>query len=81
MVIRESTVSTNATAPEQTVRCVIPSFAAHLDTDELQWMPYVTGAGVFYPKAGDRALVAEPEGGPPAIVAWWPKAAVPDVEL
>lgn len=60
------------------IRCVVPSFAEHLATDPLAWTPYVTASGVFYPKKDDRAIVALPAEGPPAIVAWWPSATKPD---
>ncbi|HVQ60373.1 MAG TPA: hypothetical protein VMS60_15845 [Solirubrobacterales bacterium] len=77
----EARVLDDALAPGEAVRCVLPALAEHLASDPLAWMPYTTPAGIFYPKHGDRALVTEPDGGPPAIVAWWPSATEPDHEF
>jgi hypothetical protein len=44
----------------------------------MPWMPYVTPAGIFYPKRGDSAVIGSPEGGAPEIVTWKPRAAEPD---
>ena len=79
--LSEATVLDDATEPGQQVRCVIPSLDPHLATDPMQWMPYPTAAGVFYPKKGDRAVVGKPPQGPAVILAWWPSAAEPDAPL
>jgi len=76
--VLEAEVIDNATARDDQVRCVVESFSPHHYWGPMQWAPVVDAAGVFYPKKGDRALVVDPEGGPPAIVAWFPSAAVPD---
>lgn len=80
-VFYEATVHTDASVPGEHVSCIIPSEGKHLETDPLQWMPYVTPEGFFYPKRGDRALIGDPISGPEAIVAWWPKATEPDSHL
>jgi hypothetical protein len=77
----EAEVLDDASLPGDEVRCVIPSEGEDLATDPLQWMPYVTPAGFFYPKRGDRALLIDPVNGPEAVVAWWPKATEPDSSL
>jgi hypothetical protein len=80
-VLHEATVLDDATEPGQEVRCVVPSFSEQLSEDPMPWMPYVTAAGVFYPKKGDRAVLGDPDAGPPVILAWWPDAAEPDVSF
>lgn len=74
----EAKIHDNANAPSDEVRCIVPAIDAHQATDEMQWMPRVTGVGVYYPKVGDRAVIAIPDGGPPFIAAWWPHASSPD---
>jgi hypothetical protein len=80
-VLEEAKVKDNATGPKDEVRVIIPGVDPHQATDPMQWMPVVTGDGVFYPKVGDRAVVAHPEGGPPFITFWQPKAESPDHAL
>jgi hypothetical protein len=78
--LRSGKVLDDALAEGQEVRCTIPSLDPLLATDPMVWCPYVGAAGIFYPKRGDRALIAQPLDGPPAIVQWWPAAeASPDV--
>jgi hypothetical protein len=75
----EATVLDDATATGQEVRCSRPSLDELLADDPMPWTPYVTEAGVFYPKRGDRAIVGFPDGGTPVISQWWPgEAAEPD---
>jgi hypothetical protein len=78
-ILQEAKVKDNATGPKDEVRCVIPGFDRNTATDPMEWMPFVTGAGVFYPKVGDRAVIGFPEEGPPTILHFWPKASSPDV--
>lgn len=80
-VLEEARVKDNASGPQDEVRLTIPGIDLHQATDPMAWIPYVTGAGVFYPKVGDRAVVAHPEGGPPYISFWQPKAESPDVSF
>lgn len=80
-VLREAKVKDNATAIGDEVRCTIPGFDHHAATDPMQWVPFVTSVGIFYPKVGDRAVIAFPDEGPPAIVLWEPRATVPDAGL
>jgi hypothetical protein len=69
----------SAMAPDQPVRCVIPSDDPLLHTDPLPWEPNVTPDGFFYPKKGDSALIGMPPDGPPWIIRWAQAAsAVPD---
>jgi hypothetical protein len=77
----EAKLHDSANAVGEEVRCKIPSIDPNTATDPMPWMPYVTGAGVFYPKVGDRALIAFPEEGPPVIIWWVPKAESPDVSF
>lgn len=79
--LHEAILGEDATAPGQEVKCVVPSFDPLKATDPMLWTPYVTGAGVFYPKRGDRAILGYPPDGPPVILAWWPKATTPDVSF
>lgn len=79
--LQEAEVLDNATEPDQEVRCVVASLDPQLATDPLPWPPYVTPAGFFYPKRGDRAVVGSPPDGPPVILAWWPAADEPDVSF
>lgn len=79
--LHEASILDDASLPGEQVRCVIPSEGEHLATDPMQWMPYVTPAGLFYPKRGDRAILGDPVQGPEAILAWWPKATEPDSSL
>lgn len=79
--LHDAVVIDSAAAPGQLVRCSRPGFDLSLADDPMPWMPYVTGAGVFYPKAGDRAVIGIPDSGSPVILAWWPSAAEPDVSF
>lgn len=74
----EAKLHDSAEGPTDEVRCRIPSIDPDVATDPMAFMPFVTGDGVFYPKVGDRALVAFPDEGPPVIVWWRPKAGTPD---
>lgn len=80
-VLEEAKVKDNATGSNDEVRLVIPSVDPHQATDPMPWMPFVTGDGVFYPKVGDRAVLAHPESGAPYISFWQPKAESPDVSF
>lgn len=77
----EALVNEDATEEGQLVTCTIPSVDPLAATDPMAWMPYVTAAGVFYPKVGDRAKVSENGDGPGAILAWWPSTSEPDVSF
>jgi hypothetical protein len=75
----EATVLDDATVAGQEIRCSRPSLDELLADDPMPWTPYVTEAGVFFPKRGDRAIVGFPDGGTPVISQWWPDgAAKPD---
>jgi peptidoglycan/xylan/chitin deacetylase (PgdA/CDA1 family) len=77
--LHEAVVLDDATEPGQEVRCIVPSFAEHLATDPMPWTPYVTPAGIFYPKQGDRALLSYQVDGTPVIVWWEPSnGSMPD---
>jgi hypothetical protein len=77
--LREATIHDSATADREEVRCIVPGKNPDAATDPMQWTPYPGATGLFFPKHGDRALVGFPVDGPPSIVAWWPKAAEPDI--
>jgi hypothetical protein len=77
--LRHAEILDDATADGEEVRCVVPSRSTLLAEDPAPWMPYVRATGLFFPKKGDRALLAYPPDGPPVIVAWWPQADSPDV--
>lgn len=74
----EARLYDSAEAVGEEVRCTIPSIDPNTATDPMPWEPVVTELGTFYPKVGDRALLAFPEEGPPVIVWWEPKAEHPD---
>jgi hypothetical protein len=75
----EANVLDDAAAPGQEIRCSRPSLDELLADDPMPWTPYVTEAGVFFPKRGNRAIVEFPDGGTPVIAQWWPNGdAVPD---
>lgn len=76
--VHDARVSEDAVGPDDLVRCVIPDHTERLTTDPLPWTPYVKKAGFFYPKKGDRAILAFPVDGPAVILEWWPKATEPD---
>jgi hypothetical protein len=79
--LRTGEVLDDAVAEGQLVRCTIEALDPLLASDPMPWVPYVGAGGIFYPKRGDLALVAQPLDGPPVILQWWPKAAEPDVSL
>jgi hypothetical protein len=75
----EAKVLDDATAAGQEIRCSRPSLDELLADDPMPWTPYVTEAGVFFPKRDNRAIVEFPDGGTPVISQWWPdEGAVPD---
>lgn len=76
--LHEATILDDATAIGQEVRCVVPDLDLKLATDPMPWAPYTTATGVFYPKHGDRALLAYQVDGTPLIVWWKPNATEPD---
>jgi hypothetical protein len=73
--LHEALVHDDATEPGELIRCMVPSFDPLAASDPMPWMPHVTAAGVFYPKRGDRAVLAYQVDGTPVILAWWPDAA------
>jgi hypothetical protein len=78
----EATVLDNATTRGEEVRCIVPSLDKGLASDPMEWMPYMTVEGEFWPKRGDRAVINEHVDGPPVIVFWRPADdATPDVLL
>lgn len=77
--LHEAIVHDNASADREEVRCIVPSKDQSAATDPMPWMPYVTPAGVFYPKRDDRAILGFPIDGPPLILYWQPKATEPDI--
>jgi hypothetical protein len=77
--LHEAMILDDATAADQEVRCTRTSLDPLLADDPMQWTPYVTGDGVYYPKRGDRAVIGFPEEGAAVILQWWPSAAEPDV--
>jgi hypothetical protein len=80
--IFDGSILDNATALGQEVRCTRPGVDPWAATDPMPWWPYVTPDGFFYPKRGDRAVLAYPIDGPPVINKWWPAPdAIPDVPL
>ena len=79
--LREAVVREDATEDREEVRCVIASLDPNLATEPLPWTPVVNAQGAFYPKQGDRAILAYPAGGPPVILQWWPAATEPDASF
>lgn len=77
--LHEARVLTSATSLGQEVRCIVASFDELLSTDPMPWQPYVTAAGIFYPKKDDRAVLSYQTDGTPLIVWWEPSAGSPDV--
>lgn len=75
--LQDSRVHDGASGPKDEVRCVIAEEDGA--TDPMPFTPFVTHAGVFYPKRGDRAILGFPENGPPVILWWQPQATEPDV--
>lgn len=80
-VVLEAVAHDSAISPTDEIRAKVPGFDPNTATDPMQWTPYVTGDGVFYPKVGDRVVIAYPDEGPPIILAWWPKAEHPDISF
>jgi len=77
--LRTGEILDDAISEGHLVRCTEPALDPMLASDPMPWMPYAGEDGRYFPKRGDRALVARPPDGPPAIVAWWPSAgATPD---
>lgn len=80
-VLLEAKVKDNASGVGDEVRCIIAGFDPHQATDPMPWMAYEDSRGIFYPKVGDRAMLAFPDEGPPVIAWWKPKAEKPDVAV
>jgi hypothetical protein len=76
--LREAIVLDSTSELGTEIRCTIASLDPLLATDPMPWSPYVTPAGFFYPKKGDRAVLGFPPDGPPVILEWWPNASEPD---
>lgn len=76
--LHDAEISEDATAPDQEVKCVVPSLDLLLATDPMPWRAHFTADGFFYPKKGDRAVLGYPVDGPPVILEWWPNATEPD---
>jgi hypothetical protein len=72
-------IADSAASESDLVRCVVPAVDSLLGTIAMDWDPVSRSSGLFFPKRGDKALVAIPGDGPPWIVRWRPTAAVPDV--
>jgi hypothetical protein len=71
--LREATVLTDATERGEEIRCTTISLGELISTDPLPWRPFTTAAGEFWPKKGERAVLAFPPDGPP-VIAWWEPA-------
>jgi hypothetical protein len=76
--LHEALILDSATELGKAVRCTVASLDPLLATDPMPWQPYVTAAGAFYPKKGDRALLSYQVDGTPLIVWWEPSAGSPD---
>jgi len=74
-----ATVLDDATTLSDKVRCKLPDDDVGA-TDPAEWDPIPRPAGLFYPKRGDRAVLAFPEGGDldPLILRFKPQATEPD---
>lgn len=81
--LHEAVVLDDAKAFGEEVRCSRPELDALLADDPMPWTPItVAGLGTFYPKKGDRATIAFPDGGMPVISQFFPAVgAVPDVSF
>jgi hypothetical protein len=79
--LREATILDNATAPGEEIRCESEALGTGLAEDPMSWRPYVTAVGVFYPKRGERAVLALPPDGPPVIQWWEPAEREPDAAI
>lgn len=78
--LRESTVLDDATEAGQEVRCITESLGVQIATDPMAWEPHTTALGEFWPKQGERAVLAFSDG-PPVIVWWDPEEREPDAPL
>ena len=63
------------------VPVVLPDFSRELTFGPASWMPFVTDAGIFYPKSGDEAIVARIEPDAVWIISWRPSSNSPDHSL
>jgi hypothetical protein len=80
--LREATILEGATEPGQRICCVETRHSPLLKTDPMTWkVDVVPGVGYFYPKKGDRAVIAKASDGSPFILEWWPSATEPDAPL
>jgi len=71
--LHEAVILDNATELGQEVRVEGAWLGSQLASDPMGWRPsYVTGAGEFWPKRGDRAVVTAHADGPPVIIWWEP---------
>jgi len=70
----EAVVLEDATAVGEEIRCVIPSEDLLGATDPMVWQPWMGADGLYYPKKGDRAVLAFQVEGPPVIVLWRPSS-------
>jgi len=77
--LHSATITGTAASEDDLVRCVVPAVDSLLATAAMDWNPVPKSSGLFFPKRGDKALVAIPGDGPPWIVSWRPSAAAPDV--
>lgn len=78
--LRTALILDDAVSEEQLIRCTVEALDPLLATDPMPWTPYPGAAGLFYPKRNDQALIAQPQDGPPVILAFWPAVgATPDV--
>lgn len=80
--LREAVVHEDAAGRGVPVRCTEPEFDPLLATDPMAWEPYATADGEFWPKKGERAVLAFPPDGDP-VIDWWEPAGdrSPDVPL
>lgn len=78
--LRDALVLDDAGTADQLVRCTYAG-EPNLATDPMPWNPVTTTVGEFWPKHGDRAILGFPPDGPPAVLAWWPAAAEPNVSF
>lgn len=74
----EGQVLDDASSVGMPVRVRVPGLSNELATDPCPWLPVVSSAGLFFPKAGDACVVVQPAQGDPWIAAWTPAASMPD---
>lgn len=72
--LHEAEVLDSASSDADLVRCLIGSLGDRLATDPCSFNPVSRKSGWFYPKKGDRAIVAQHLDGPDTIIEWWPAA-------